>query len=141
MPDSDLEFRIEGPDASAAAHELADFLEARFGERPMRIVPESAAGPESERAKTDPLAVVAVILAMPSAVLAATDLAKRLGIKQKAEDLISGLRDIVTRHLEIRIYVSRKGRSIRADRAHSADIIQLAEPSRDEAKPQRKEKP
>ncbi|GAG21772.1 unnamed protein product, partial [marine sediment metagenome] len=119
----------------------ADFLEAKFGERPKRILPECAAGPESERAKTDPWTVAVVILAVPNAILAATDLAKRLGIKQKAEDLISGLREIVTRHLEIRIYVSRKGRSIRADRAQSADIIQLAEPNGDEAKPQRKEKP
>jgi hypothetical protein len=80
-----LRLHLDGTAADAAADELAAFFEAEFGRRPARL---PAAGPGETGRKTDPVAIAALVLALPSAMLAAMDLAERIRLREKIARLI-----------------------------------------------------
>ena len=127
MSDSDLELRIEGPDAERLADELAELLEAELDTRPRRrkeTPAQSSAGPVM---RGDPLTVVAVVLAIPGAVLAAQDLARRLEVKKKADRLLAWVRGKAGEGAKNRIeLVDSRKRTLRLDRADGSEVIEIA---------------
>jgi hypothetical protein len=81
-----VRFRIEGTDRAAAADELQRLLEDELGIEPERVeVPVS----EHDGRKGDPVAIAALILAVPGAVLATMDLAQRMRLREKIGKLIA----------------------------------------------------
>lgn len=86
---SDLRLRVEGPNAETIAAEVAVAVEAELGTAPAR----TAVAPRSgERERADPVAVAALVIAIPGAVLQAMDLAERVRLREKLERLLGRLR-------------------------------------------------
>ncbi len=103
---ADLEFHIEGEQAETTAVELQALIGEQFGRESRRV---SAPTSGREREKSDPLAVAAVILAVPPAILATVELAERLAIKDKAQRLIDFARSRHRQH-GTRIWLKRANR-------------------------------
>ena len=80
---SELRFEVVGAAVETAAAALRDVL----GEAPRRLPPAPPA--EDGRKAVDPLALTAVILALPPAILAVVDLADRIAKRRKAQALIA----------------------------------------------------
>lgn len=125
MKDAQFQFYIEGPDAGQAADELAEIFQAEFAHQPERRLPET--GGQDPLTKTDPLAVAAIILAIPSAVLATIDLISRLQKKEKLDRVLAQSHKIEKKHrgLQIRI-ITPRGTSIELSKTNSAEVLDLA---------------
>ena len=81
----DLELIIDGGEAEAAARDLAvalDDPDLKLAARPLDA--EAAARPKA----VDPVAVAALVVSIPSAVLAVLDLADRIKKRRRAKALI-----------------------------------------------------
>ena len=140
MSGLDLGLRIEGPDSAAIANEVADLIEAEFGERPEPRAPDSARGPSSDPERFDPAAAAAgaaiatAILALPGAMKNAADLADRYELGQKLDRFLARLRQIVKDRVEVRItFVPKKGPSIRVERAKPSDLMEEPGPRGDDS--------
>ncbi|EDM77956.1 hypothetical protein PPSIR1_19144 [Plesiocystis pacifica SIR-1] len=77
---STLRIRVTGPGADKLAKELAERFADNFGEEVV-LAPEHAAAQNTVRG--DPVAVAALILSIPGAVLATIDLAERMKVAAK----------------------------------------------------------
>lgn len=126
MPD--LKFHLQGSQTDATAAALETFFSETFGENARLESLQRPAGGETE--KTDPIAVAALILSIPSALLAAMDLAARLQLKEKVARLISLARREWTEH-GTRIWLQRRDATpLALDEAQPADILDAAEQAR-----------
>jgi len=110
MADTDIQFMVEGPDASEAAKALSELIQKQFNHEvePMPA-PGGYSGPGK---KIDPallnagLKMAALIVAIPASALAVLNFKDRLGEKKaKAEKLAKGTEAIEEKHpgVEIRI--------------------------------------
>ena len=97
---SELRLRIEGPGAETAAAEVGRAVEAELGAVPARTAVTPRSG-EGERA--DPVAVAALVLAIPGAVLQAMDLAERVRLREKLGRLLGRLRALGDGTVEVRV--------------------------------------
>jgi hypothetical protein len=85
----ELRLYLEGAAAEQAAREIEDFFAQEFGHPPVRVAPEV----QTDRGKkADPVAVAALILTIPSAILATLDLAERIQLRKKLRRLIDLVR-------------------------------------------------
>ena len=82
-----IEFQFHGEGRDALARELSDLLSNEFDGWPQHTTNKTIA-PVGEQ-KSDPVAIAALIIAVPAAVLATWDLAQRIQVKQKIDRLIS----------------------------------------------------
>jgi hypothetical protein len=83
-----IRIRVAGPDAEAMATEAEAFLAETFAVTPAR----AAAAPAPDAKRGDPVAIAALVLSVPSAVLATLDLAKRLELADRLDRFLSRLR-------------------------------------------------
>ena len=141
MSASETLFHIDGPHLSEIADELAQLIERQFGVSPKRVRSESTGSSDSDTERTDPVAVASLVLAVPSAIVATLTLAERLELKKKVDGLISWAKERVRERLEVRIVVSRRGRSVPLDSAEPGEIIDLLAPSGEEPEPETEDKP
>ncbi len=81
-----VRIHIDGQEAEACAGEIAEFLNQNLAARVAATAPEAAEA--TDRKATDPVAVAALILSIPSALLAARDLAERIELRKKITKLI-----------------------------------------------------
>jgi len=72
MTAPEIEFHVTGPDARRLADELAEIMAAELGTPPRRLTEGDFRSIERFRS-ADPVAVAALILLVPGAVLAAAD--------------------------------------------------------------------
>lgn len=83
-----IQFRVTGPDATKAAAELEALLRAELACEPVRTSETPAtATPGNVVRGGDPLAVAALVLSIPTALLAVTDLAQRIELVAKLRRL------------------------------------------------------
>ncbi len=94
MPGSELEILIEGAGAEELAAELGDFLkdELGVGPRRRRSSPSPTISPGATTRGVDPIGALGLVLAIPSGILAISDLAKRLETREKLDRLLAWLR-------------------------------------------------
>ena len=88
MPEQHLSFQIEGPDAKELADELQGVLAREFGSWPVRREQARPPGP-GEEVRGDTLDLITLLVGIPSGVLATWDLATRLKMKEKAQNLLA----------------------------------------------------
>jgi hypothetical protein len=80
-----ITIRIEGPNATALATEAEAFLRDALQETPERtVVP-----PEQTPTRADPLAVAALLLSVPGAILATLDIAERLKLAERFDRFLA----------------------------------------------------
>lgn len=83
-----IQFRVTGPDAAKAASELEALLRAELACDPARTIDSpTAPAPDNVVRGGDPIAVTALVLAIPSALLAVSDLAQRVELVAKLRRL------------------------------------------------------
>lgn len=123
---SDLEFRIEGDQANEIADELAELLENEFAQRPKKTTPDGS--PTTAAQRSDWVGIVALILAIPSAVIATADAVERFKVKEKAEKLIEFAKNKY-QTTGVRIWFKKSQDSVSAalDEATASDLLESAE--------------
>lgn len=123
---NELRFHIEGPASKQIAQSLEAFLEAEFEVRPERREGDQGITPPGGRERTDPVAVAALIVAIPSGILAAMDLAERIHLKDKVQRLIEWVRKSKTSPSDRIFLVFREGKVLPLDEATPAQIMDAA---------------
>ena len=109
-----IEFRFEGPQASELADRFSALVETEFGVRPTPVRPQTDDGLAGDKLRGEAWAIAAVVLALPAAILATMDLAKRLELKARVDRLLEWARETLKSDPEDHIAaVSPKGRAIR----------------------------
>ena len=83
-----VEIRLSGAAVPALAEPAEDVLRAAANAEPQRREP----APQIEPSKGDPVAVAALILSVPAAVLAALDLAERARLAERVRRLLKKVR-------------------------------------------------
>jgi hypothetical protein len=90
MPKQDFQFIFDGPDAQADAHALDAFLKTEFSDWSVhisRIQPLPSAPDKRDAALF--VAIIALIVALPSGIKDGIDLADRILLKPKLDRLIA----------------------------------------------------
>lgn len=119
----DLDFHLEGVGAGELVHEFASLLEEELETRPERRL---GTPPPPAIMRTDLLTAATFILALPSAVLAAIQLAERLELKKKIDRILDWARRVrSSKGVRVRM-VDRAGRRLPLDRASSDEVIEFA---------------
>ena len=127
---SDLKFHLQGSQTDATASALETFFSETFGENARRESLHISTVGETEKA-VDPIAVAGLVLSIPSALLAAMDLAERLKLKEKVARLIALARREWTEH-GTRIWLQRRDAPpLALDEIEPADVIDAAEQVRE----------
>ncbi|MFP4348895.1 MAG: hypothetical protein ACOC3W_06725 [Thermodesulfobacteriota bacterium] len=131
MSSSDLMLHVEDTDPATAAQvagKLADLMKAELGERPE---PVKAAPVEVPGVKADPIAVAALILAIPPSLLAAVNLVDRAQKTEKIQKLIEWVRNQKQTYRNIRFkLVTPKGAVIQFDMSSGSEIQEIAAEAR-----------
>jgi hypothetical protein len=86
----ELELYFDGQAAETDARDLGDFLAREFPDWPARVgpVPAGSAAPGTRGAGTA-LAIIALVVALPSSIKSTLDLADRMKLKSKLERLVA----------------------------------------------------
>ena len=108
MPNDLILFHIEGPDGDETARELFDLLRTEFGVRPERMDRETRRRTDPA-GSAEPVAVTALTIAVPAAVLTAADPSEQAGIKEKLEKVIDWAKEKTLRSPEERLAVQAPG--------------------------------
>ncbi len=125
MTDSSLRLYVDGPDAERLAGELSQVIEREFDARPRRELP-SPPGAGAARGG-DPVALAALVLAIPGAILAAADLAQRIKLREKVDRLIAWAKEKAGAGTPNRVeIIDAEGRAKRLDEAEVAEVIEIA---------------
>ncbi|MFJ6427018.1 hypothetical protein [Streptomyces hydrogenans] len=104
---------IAGPGADAARESIAA-VTADWG-HPAHALPPATTVTRPDTKSVDPVAVTALLLSIPSTVLAVTDIADRIRKRRRAGELIERARQLSTEQTTARL--------VRAD--HSVDLATL----------------
>ena len=122
MPQDTFKLQIEGPDAEDTANRLSELIEKKLGQKPSRTIPEKPKGV----VRTDPLAVAAIILAIPSALLAIRDLRDRSPKKETVEVIINFGDKEHKKNPETNITITvPKGSTVKLHMAEADDILKF----------------
>jgi len=87
MQERNFYFKVAGEQSRETAITLVQKLEEEFGHR-HRVEAEPGTGRQMETKSIDALALTALVIAVPSAVLACADLVERLRKKKKLDDIL-----------------------------------------------------
>lgn len=91
MTQHSIEFHFQGKARDTLAEELSDLLADTFDDWSQHTTDKEATPAGID--KSDPVAVAALVLAIPAALLATWDLAKRMQLKEKVDRLIHWARE------------------------------------------------
>ncbi|MBU2548924.1 MAG: hypothetical protein KKB20_10960 [Proteobacteria bacterium] len=136
MPVNDLEFHVAGPRAEENARELSALLESLFG-RPAQTLRAGESGRPAERFDANTMAVAALIVAIPSGILATLQLADRCELKEKIQRLIDWAktrRREDERHLIAMVAAKSEVQPLdRADAVRTVDALAVSAKAKKEA--------
>jgi hypothetical protein len=90
MSEPTLQFHFTDSESRGAADELAQFLAKELPDWQPRVEKQVVSG---EARKADPVAIIALILAIPPAIQSVWDLAQRIKLKEKIDKLIAWAKD------------------------------------------------
>jgi hypothetical protein len=108
MTDDLILFRIEGPDGDETARELFDLLRTEFGVRPERMDRETRRRVDPA-GSAEPVAVTALIIAIPAAALGGSDPSEPFAVREKLEKATDWAKEKTLRSPEERLTVQIPG--------------------------------
>ena len=127
MKEKRFKLSLEGSGAEQKAHELSLFIEKEFGTKP---IPLREPIHKEDEQKADPLTITALILAVPSAVLATVDLIDRIRKKKATDRLIKWAEEQHKKDPNITIHITTPdGISLELYKAKSVEIMDAASDS------------
>lgn len=130
---SEARIEITGAGAEDTRAELEAWWKAEMGEELRRVTSAPIALEEPTRS-ADPVAVAALILGIPSAIVATMDIAKRIELTKKVGQLIEWAREKRRKHPKLRIaLVDEAGQSVDVAAAEPPDVLEalaLRKPAR-----------
>jgi hypothetical protein len=125
MDSQKFQFRLEGAGAEEAAEEMAALIQRDLGITPEKF--PARVTDENTGTRTDPIALAALILAIPSAVLATVELIERIRNKEKLDRLIEQSRKLQKKHSTTRIrIITPKGKVIELENITSSEMLDIA---------------
>ena len=124
-----IELVVSGPDPNQAADEVEEILRSLDPELRIERRTHEKSGDRDEKG-IDPVAVAAVVLALPAAFIAALDLRDRIAKRKRASKLIDESKRLA-RTSGIRISIVSKSTTIQIDGTDADKLLELF----DEAEP------
>ncbi|MDM8539508.1 hypothetical protein QUF75_02930 [Desulfococcaceae bacterium HSG7] len=125
MAANNLKFNIQGPQAQTVAQELAAMIDQTFDHSAQITKPPLAK--TTDNTKADPVAIAALVIAIPSAVLAVVDLVQRPKKKSKADHVIDFAQRQHSQNPQTGITITMpNGVSMNLDQMDSNTLIDLA---------------
>ena len=125
---SDFQLSISGKEAdvTAAADELSAILTE--GEQDLAVSRVQSTSPSTEGRKIiDPLSLIAVILAVPVAIVATADIVERMRTRRKAEALINTARRLQGEKQVQIMVVAVEGFPRALDQLKPDDLLEIAD--------------
>ncbi|MBK8254966.1 MAG: hypothetical protein IPK82_20200 [Polyangiaceae bacterium] len=118
---------ISGPEAEETRAELEAWWKTEMGEALQRVTAGPGSAKENARGP-DPVAVTALVLAIPSAIVATLDLVKRIELTKRVNRWIDWVREKRAKHPKVRIVLLDKdGRPLDVAKAQASDVFEVLE--------------
>ena len=119
-----LEFSIQGDQSQSTNQELSILLKEVFADWPLHQASRPTDSAGELRTRSDPVAVAALVLAVPGAILASWDLVQRMKLTEKVERLIAWARRKKQENPTLTITLSLSGiRVTYLDRTEPEEIL------------------
>ena len=135
MSDAGFQFYFAGAQAKDAANDFVKIIEQEFGVKPKPVTPNTSVDQTTKG--VEPLALTAVILTIPPALLAAIDLVDRIKKKKQLDTVLQKTQKIQKTKTELKIHIlTPKGTKIEIHSVTSAELLDAASEVSETTKPQ-----
>ena len=104
MDKKEISFFVEGQDAETGANEIKKIINDEFEYEP-QILADKENNREGSTKAVDPIALGALILAVPAAILAVADLASRIKNKKKLDRVLEKIQKRVIQKKEVTVKI------------------------------------
>jgi len=104
MDKKEISFFVKGQDAETGANEIKKIINDEFEYEP-QILADKENKPEGSTKAVDPIALGALILAVPAAILAVADLADRIKNKKKLDRVLEKIQKRVVQKKEVTVKI------------------------------------
>ncbi len=122
MEEKSLNIIVFGRDAEIVSNEILQIIKDEFAVDATVTTPEEA-GLQEEVKSFDPFSFAALILAIPSAVLAVIDIAERIRKKKKTEQALKKVQQLTLKH-EVNIKIGYPdGKIVEISQADTAELL------------------
>jgi hypothetical protein len=128
--ESTFKLHIEGPNASEAEKELSSLIEDEFGQRPIRMADQKPNANDHKVVDTlsVALSVTSLILSVPAAIVAVSDLIERVKKKKVTDRLIQWAQEYYEKNPNTAITITTpEGTSFELRKAETVDILDAAQ--------------
>ena len=104
MDKQEISFFVQGRDAETGANEIRRIINDEFEYEP-QIIADKENDPAGDTKGVDPIALGALILAVPAAILAVADLASRIRNKKKLDRVLEKIQKRVVQKKEVTVKI------------------------------------
>ncbi len=104
MDKQEISFFVQGRDAETGANEIRRIINDGFEYEP-QIIADKENDPAGDTKGVDPIALGALILAVPAAILAVADLASRIRNKKKLDRVLEKIQKRVVQKKEVTVKI------------------------------------
>ncbi len=127
MTDPDYKIFIQGPDAEDAANELPRFFEREFDFSPSMLKLDNNGSSENNKdliaAAGLMVGAATLILTVPQAILAVSDLVERMGNKPKMDDLVETAQKLREKNPGTKITIETGGAKIVLHGTNTTELL------------------
>jgi hypothetical protein len=104
MSKNEISFIVTGPDAEIGANEIKEIINKEFAYDP-QILTEKASNRFDSTRGVDPVALGALLLSIPGAILAVADIVSRIKNKQKLDEVLEKIKNRVVQKKSLTVRI------------------------------------